>query len=213
MDNAIIPTPKKQACTSKKVKFHGTQSYINANTGELIEMQVTDIEERDFNFAKIWMRNFISTLDLVGNQKTKFCFWLIDNLDRENKIAMSYRQMVDQISNGSGTISLGTVRDTMKILLDADFLRKVGTAYMVNPDIVFKGSHGARLNLLQQYHEAPVIKMTDAEKISCLKESIRQLQDQLQRLEHTNDNNVIDAEVDGQLTMMGQNLTVVERAH
>ena len=207
MDTQIAKTTNQQT-TSKKVKYKGTESFINAQTGELIEMQVTDIEERDFNFAKIWMRHFIATLDLIGNKKTQFAFWLIDNLDRDNKLSYSYRQMADMTH-----ISLDTVRITMKILLDADFLRRVGTAYMVNPDIVFKGTHGARLNLLQQYHEAPITKMSNQEKISCLKESIRQLQDQLQRLEHTTDTNVVDAEVDGQLTMMGKDLTIVERAH
>ena len=209
MDTQIVKATKQQTqTTSKKVKYQGTESFINAQTGELIEMQVTDIEERDFNFSKIWMRNFISTLDLVGNQKTKLCFWVIDNLDRENKLCYSYSQIATL-----SEISIATVKTTMKILLDADFLRRVGTVYMVNPDIVFKGTHRARLNILSQYHEAPITKMSDAEKISCLKESIRQLQDRLQRLENTNDTNVVDAEVDGQLTMMGQNLTVVERAH
>ena len=39
--------------TSKKVKFLGTQSFINAATGEIVEMSVTDIEERDFNFVAV----------------------------------------------------------------------------------------------------------------------------------------------------------------
>lgn len=206
MDNQLQPVRQSQT-TSKKVKFHGTESFINASTGELVEMQVTDIEERDFNFAKVWMRNFIATLDLIGNKKTQLAFWIIDNLNKENSIAYSYRQIAEMTD-----ISLGTVRDTMKILLDADFLRKVGTAYMVNPDIVFKGTRGARLNILQQYHEAPMIKMSDGEKISCLKNSIKQLQDQLDKLEHSEQKNVIDAEIDGQLSMMGKDLQIVERA-
>ena len=57
--------------TEKKVKVIGTQLYINATTGELEEMQVTSIENRDFNFTKVWMKNFIATLELVGNQKSK----------------------------------------------------------------------------------------------------------------------------------------------
>ena len=103
--------------TKKKIKCIGTEQYINARTGEIEEMQVTSIEDRDFNFYKIWMRNFIATLDIVGNQKTKLCFWLIDHLDRDNKLIGTYRTIADK----SG-VGLDTVRINMKILLDADFM-------------------------------------------------------------------------------------------
>ena len=56
--------------TTKKVKVIGRQDYINVETGELESFDVTRIEDRDFNFTKVWMRNFISALDIVGNQKT-----------------------------------------------------------------------------------------------------------------------------------------------
>ena len=80
-----------QKTTSKKVKYKGVQSFINASTGEVQEFVVTDIEDRDFNFTKVWMRNFVNQLEIIGNQKTKICFWIIDNLNKENEIAMTYR--------------------------------------------------------------------------------------------------------------------------
>ena len=40
------------ATTRKKVKVVGTETYINQKTGELQEMQVIDIEERDANFSQ-----------------------------------------------------------------------------------------------------------------------------------------------------------------
>ena len=43
------------ATTRKKVKVIGTETYINQQTGELQEMQVIDIEERDANFHKLWL--------------------------------------------------------------------------------------------------------------------------------------------------------------
>lgn len=157
--------------TSKKVKYVGTEHFINAETGELQEMQVTSIEDRDFNFSKVWMRNFIATLDIVGNQKTKLCFWIIDNVDKNNVLIGTYRTIADK----SG-ISLDTVRITMKILLDADFMRKEQNGvYIINPDIVFKGKHNARMNILNQYNTVERIVMSDEEKLSNLVESIREL--------------------------------------
>ncbi len=161
----------RQLTTEKKVKYVGTEQYINARTGELEEMQVTSIEDRDFNFSKVWMRNFISTLDIVGNQKTKLCFWIIDHLNRDNKLIGTYRVIADE----SG-ISLDTVRVTMKILLDADFMRKQQNGvYIVNPDIVFKGSRSGRMNVLNQYNTSERVEMTDEEKLANLMDSIDKL--------------------------------------
>lgn len=157
--------------TSKKVKFVGTQQFINAETGELQEMQVTSIEDRDFNFSKIWMRNFIATLDIVGNQKTKLCFWIIDSVDKNNVLIGTYRDIAEITG-----LSLDTVSRTMKILLDADFLRKKQNGvYIINPDIVFKGTRQARMNVLNQYSTAERVAMTDEEKLSNLIESIEEL--------------------------------------
>lgn len=167
-----------EQATKKKIKCIGTEQYINARTGEIEEMQVTSIEDRDFNFYKIWMRNFIATLDIVGNQKTKLCFWLIDHLDRDNKLIGTYRTIADK----SG-VGLDTVRITMKILLDADFMRKQQNGvYIVNPDVLYKGSRSGRMNVLNQYNTAERAELTDEEKLSNLMDSITKLLQQAEVL-------------------------------
>lgn len=168
----------KQQTTNKKVKFVGTHQFIDAQTGELKTMQVSDIEERDFNFHKVWMKNFISTLDLVGNQKTKLAFWIIDNLNKENQLTMTYRQIAEK-----SKISLDTVRITMKVLLDADFIRRVNNGcYVINPEIVFKGERGKRLNILNQYHDAERIEMSDTEKLENIMMSISKMKETMNKL-------------------------------
>ena len=167
--------------TQKKMKVVGTQQFINVATGEIEDFQVTSIEERDFNFHKVWMKNFINTLDLVGNQKTKLCFWIIDNLNKENQLCMTYRQISEKTN-----ISLETVRITMKLLLEADFLRRVNTGcYVVNPDVLFKGSRSGRLNVLNTYtdtekHEVSEISLND--KIKSLQTTIASLTKALEKL-------------------------------
>lgn len=135
--------------TSKKVKVVGHEQYINANTGELEDFQVMSIEDRDFNFHKVWLEHIINSIDLIGNQKTKLAFWILDNLDRENKLTMTYRQ----ISEKSG-IAYQTVSLTMKALIESNFLQAINRgAYRVNPDVVFRGTRNGRLNVLYQYNE------------------------------------------------------------
>lgn len=136
--------------TSRKIKIVGTETYINQKTGELQEMQVINVEERDFNFHKLWLTHIISTLDIVGNKKVKLVFWIVENLNSENQLIMTYRQ----IAKKSG-ISIDTVNDTMKVLLENNFLVRINQgAYQVNPDIIFKGSRSNRLNVLYQYTKA-----------------------------------------------------------
>ena len=161
----------KRQTTRKKVKVIGTETYINEETGEVKEMQVISIEERDFNFHKIFLKNFIASLEIVGNQKTKLAYWIIDNLKPGNILPMTYRQ----ISENSG-VSLFTVNITMGILLEADFLRRINMGcYMVNPDIIFKGEHCNRINILNQYHGVDKTELSDDEKLQNLYDSIEKL--------------------------------------
>ena len=69
--------------TRKKVKIVGSAEYINTQTQEVETMQVISMEDRDFNFHKIWLQHIIQSFDLIGNQKTKLAFWLISEMDSD----------------------------------------------------------------------------------------------------------------------------------
>lgn len=163
--------------TTKKVKVIGTVEYINPYTGELEPFQATRIEDRDFNFHKVWLKNIITALDIVGNQKTKVCFWLIDHLDKENKICYTQRQIAELVG-----VSLKTVSITMRILQDVDFLRKYGAVYIVNPNCIYKGGKDGRLNILSQYATAEKVTLSDEEKLENILHSIEQLQKQADKI-------------------------------
>mgnify|MGYP000980095755 FL=1 len=167
--------------TTKRVKVVGTEEYINTRTGELEQMQVTSIEDRDFNFTKMWMKNFISTLDIVGNPKTRLCFWIIDHVDKENRLIGTYRTIASQ----SG-MSLDTVRITMKLLMDADFMRKAQNGvYVINPNLVFKGTRNARMNVLNQFTSAEYVPLSDEERLDNLMASIAALTHRADELRKT----------------------------
>lgn len=201
--------PSTPTTTSKKVKVIGQQEYINAATGELEVMQVTSIEERDFNFSKIWMRDFIAKLDLVGNQKTKVALWIIEHIDRDNRLLATYREIQDDLG-----CSLTTVNETMSILMGVDFLRKVRSGlYAINPNVVYKGSHGARMNALTQYRELGAVENEPSrkERIANIKHSIEILNNELERLIAEDDDTTIDAQIEGQLAF-NTNGEIIERA-
>ena len=147
--------PKKKTVTHKKVKVVGTKQFIDPTTNEIENFQVLSVEERDFNFHKIWLKHILETIDLIGNTKTKLAFWIIDHINYENVLVYTYKRIHEETK-----ISIDTIRVTMKILLESGFLRRINQgAYKVNPDYIFKGNHANRMNVLIQYS-----KITDSSK-------------------------------------------------
>src|SRR5699024_12628857 len=76
-----------------KVKFLGTKEFIDASTGEKETMQVTNIEERDANFHKIWLGHMLESLDMIGNQKIRVAMFIMENINKENELIMTYREI------------------------------------------------------------------------------------------------------------------------
>lgn len=133
--------------TTKKTKVVGTKKYINADTGEAEEMLVTEIKDADCNFTKVFLYALLPQLEVIGNKKIVVCNWIIEHLSRDNTLIAT----IEDISKGTG-VSVRTVQETVQKLIECDFLkRKVKGAYMVNPEVMFKGSSSARVNVLFQY--------------------------------------------------------------
>lgn len=143
---------EEEKTTTKKVKLIGKEQYINASTGEIQEMSVISVEERDFNFHKIWLEHILRAMDLIGNQKSRLALWIVDNLDSENKFTYTYEQIREETK-----MSMDTIRKTMKLLMESNFLKKKHSGcYIVNPNVVYKGSHQGRMNVLVQYRDVKV---------------------------------------------------------
>lgn len=164
-----------------KTRIVGTQSYVNANTGELVDMQVIESfdDNKDYDFHKLFMKEFLRSIDIISNKKTKVCYWIIDNINKDNQLPFSYRQIAEK-----SNISYAVVAETIKALLDADFLRKYGKILIVNPSIVFKGTALRRANILHTYRQAETgDSIADTElRIQNLQNTIATLNKQLEQL-------------------------------
>lgn len=137
--------------TTKKQKFVGYKDLVDPDTGEHYPMQLNVIEDRDFNFHKVWLQHLVNSLDGISNQRLRLAFWIIDNLDKENKLVMTQRAIAEK----SG-MSYQTVSRTMKALQTGNpaFLVKINSgAYRVNPDVIWKGSHSNRMGICYEYHD------------------------------------------------------------
>ncbi len=164
--------PKNLLTTSKKQHFVGIKKVIDAETGELIPVQITRTEDRDFNFHKVWLEHFINSLDDISNKKLKLAFWIIDNLDYENKLIMTLRTIAEK----SG-ISYKTVANTMKALQTGTppFLQKINSgAYRVNPNILWQGKHTSRMGVIFEYTSSASNKTTEKDSESDLQLNLHQ---------------------------------------
>lgn len=144
-----VQRSKKMQTTSKKQKFIRSKVLYDEN-GEAIPFQEVMVEERDFNFHKVWLQHFINSLDSISNQKLKLAFWIVDNLNCDNQLIMTQRK----ISEKTG-MSLYTVVNTMKALQEGEppFLIRINSgAYQVNPDIIWKGNHSKRMGIVYDYN-------------------------------------------------------------
>src|SRR5699024_6693068 len=139
----------KPNTTRKKVKFLGTKEFIDASTGEKETMQVTNIEERDANFHKIWLGHMLESLDMIGNQKIRVAMFIMENINKENELIMTYRVIADKTNT-----SLQTASGTMQALQGSNLLSKIRNGYYrVNPDVIFKGGRNDQINLSLRYRK------------------------------------------------------------
>ena len=144
-EEASKKKPKKTV--NKKRVTVGTKSFLDPETGELTTFNLIDREDQDFDFHKIWMYKLVEALDLIGNKKIEVLTYLFDKKNSENIVIRSYREMAKDTG-----ISLTTITDTMKLLQGADFVRMVKRGvWQLNPDMLFKGGHKTRMNVLLRY--------------------------------------------------------------
>jgi len=150
----------KRTIKIKKQKIIGTQKLLNPETGEIIETVVIEKNvENDFNFHKIWLTDLIHILDIIGGKKLEVFKYLMNKMrDTDNIIICRYKDIEEDLK-----VSKQTIRDTIKLLLETDFMRRIQNGvYQINPNIIVKGSTGKRMNLLIQYNKLP--KYTEKDK-------------------------------------------------
>ena len=89
----------------------------------------------------------LESLDMIGNQKIRVAMFIMENINKENELIMTYRVIAEKTNT-----SLQTVSETMKALQESNLLSKIRNGYYrVNPDVIFKGGRNDRMNVLLRY--------------------------------------------------------------
>jgi len=131
-------------------RLTGPDVWINQRTGEIIEAETLVKEVKgdvDVGFEKLWVAHILDAVEEVGNAKMKVLLWLIRNKDRSNMVHAGINEIAAKTDVGRATVAR-----LMSALRKANVVRlEYGGRWMLNPAVVFKGSHGRRMNVLFRY--------------------------------------------------------------
>ncbi len=133
--------------TSKKITVIGTEQYVNCATGNIEDFNVISQHDQDFNFEKFWISQIMFAIDEFGSKKLQLLMHLLTTRDKGNNTVI---KTVREIADETG-ISKETVSATLQILERNGIIkRKIGVIF-ISPDVIFKGGHNKRMNVLIQY--------------------------------------------------------------
>ena len=137
---------------TSKLQRHSSKTLVDPFTGEIVSAHQITVENGDFNFHKIWWKNFMETTKEIGNKKIAVMMWLIFSAQKgTNRIYLTQQQIAD----GCGA-SLRTVSSTMAELKESGFLRLAEGYILINPDVIFRGSYEKRIVALQEWYDLQV---------------------------------------------------------
>lgn len=141
--------------TTYKAAIKRPRSLVDPVTGELFIMDVVEqTVEKDCNWHKLWLSRLLLNLERIGNAKMRVACWVLENIDYStNLMKASSREIAKALK-----VSPVTVVNTLKLLQaeDTPFLKLVNkqkSIYMVNPDMLFKGSSEARTGIIFEFKQ------------------------------------------------------------
>lgn len=129
------------------MKKIGMQQYINVNTGERINAQVFELEEKDAKLENLWEGYIFGVLQLLGGKKIEVFMYILENKNSDNLVLGTQRKIAKEIG-----ISYPVVNETFNILQESGFLNQERQgAYRIPSNFLFKGSKVNRANVLYKY--------------------------------------------------------------
>lgn len=132
----------KNTCGPIKV----TEEIIDSSTGEILLN--SSIKNKDKNFYKFWIDNFMPYMEEHFDKKQITFFKLVKLMDKHNKINLTMKDICKKIN-----ITDRYFRNQFNELKRFDMIRKIknGT-YMINPDIIYRSTSENRNIALKEYY-------------------------------------------------------------
>lgn len=174
--------------SKRKININQSTQLMNLSTGELIESSNFIIEDCDFNFEKAWVLHLADVFDLIGNKAIQILSYFFENKNGDNLVFCTQRGIANNLE-----ISQMTVNTVIHDLKEANIISMPQQGvYRVNPDLIFKGGHKKRMNVLFQYNkekqdekiEKPSEEDILAKEIEETKTRLNRLLNRLEKMEN-----------------------------
>ena len=135
------------------IEYKGKKRVKDLETGEIFEIdyikKTTDRQLKG-GWRRDYLADFLEILLEIGNTKIKVLEYILNNVDSNNKLTMSIRQVAIRVG-----ISYQTTFETFKKLEEKGLIRKVDTVWVVMPSFVATfGSDAKNARLLTEYSDA-----------------------------------------------------------
>lgn len=127
--------------------YEGRDVWVNQRTGEAVEAdQVVKKVDRT-GFEITYLMYFMELFDKLGGQKYKVVRYILENRSKaENTLIITTEELAKK-----SKVSRQTVSDALKIMEDANLIKRRTGAIMVNAQLVHRGSVGKERYLMQKF--------------------------------------------------------------
>ena len=134
-------------------EYKGKRRVQDMESGEIFEIDyIRKVVDRKLKggWRRVYLQDFMEVLLEIGNTKFRVLEFIINNVDSNNKLTMSIRQVSQKVG-----ISYKTVHETFKTISQKGLIKKVGTVWVIMPNIVASfGSDAKNAKLLTEYLDA-----------------------------------------------------------
>lgn len=117
-------------------------------TDEVAEFDVVDKPVLRQNFMIAYLSTIVSMIDKLGNQKMQVVKYLLKEMDSNNLIIKTIVEIEKETS-----ISDKTIRETLKILENANIIHRRTGIIMISPKLVNRGNAGKERYLLTKFRQ------------------------------------------------------------
>lgn len=135
----------------------GTETFMNTQTGELVDMPRLLIKGGDINFEKVWIWHLCEAYELIGNKAVEVLNYLVEHRDQNNLVISTQRKIADDIGIGVATVTRVLTKLKGSNLIS---MPQQGV-YRINPDMMWRGDHRARLQVLYEYRSEKAQELPD----------------------------------------------------
>jgi len=127
----------------------GITRWQNLDTGEIVEAAEMTRKVGRQGFMITYLSAIINLIESLGNKKMQVVKYILTNMEKANNTLIVTTKELSVKSK----VSENTVIETLKILENANIIRRKTGAIMVNSDLIHRGNENKEKVLIARFQE------------------------------------------------------------